>query len=75
MAKERPIVNIDNKTEIHLEKELFQNEVLRPILKMQHDITLNLFRNHIDNFSKYYLKRMPQLKALTKYLFYRFISS
>ena len=49
MAKERPIVNIDNKTEIHLEKELFQNEVLRPILKMQHDITLNLFRNHIDN--------------------------
>ena len=49
VAKERPIVNIDNKPEIHLEKELFQNEVLRPILKMQHDITLNLFRNHIDN--------------------------
>ena len=49
MAKERPIVNIDNKPEIHLENELFQNEVLRPILKMQHDITLKLFSNHINN--------------------------
>ena len=49
MAKERPIVNIDNNPEIHLENELFQNEVLRPILKMQHDITLKLFFNHINN--------------------------
>ena len=49
MAKKRPIVNIDNKPEIHLENELFQNEVLRPILKMQHEITLKLFSNHIDN--------------------------
>ena len=49
MAKERPIVNIDNKPEFHLENELFQNEVLRPILKMQHDITLKLFFNHINN--------------------------
>lgn len=49
MAKERPIVNIDNKSEIHLENELFQNKVLRPILKMQHAITLKLFSNHIDN--------------------------
>ena len=49
MAKKRPIVNVDNKPEIHLENELFQNEVLRPILKMQHEITLKLFSNHIDN--------------------------
>ena len=49
MAKKRPIVIIDNKPEIHLENELFQNEVLRPILKMQHDISLKLFSNHIDN--------------------------
>jgi hypothetical protein len=49
VAKKRPIVNIDNKPEIHLENELFQNEVLRPILKMQHEITLKLFSNHIDN--------------------------
>ena len=49
MAKKRPIVNIDNKPQIHLENELFQNEVLRPILKMQHEITLKLFSNHIDN--------------------------
>ena len=49
MAKKRPIVNIDNKPEIHLENELFQNEVLRPILKMQHEITLKLFSKNIDN--------------------------
>jgi hypothetical protein len=49
VAKKRPIVNIDNNPEIHLENELFQNEVLRPILKMQHDITLKLFSNHVDN--------------------------
>lgn len=49
MAKERPIVNIDNNPEIHLENELFQNKVLRPILKMQHDIILKLFFNHINN--------------------------
>ena len=49
MAKKRPVVNIDNKPEMHLKNELFQNEVLRPILKMQHDITLNLFFSHINN--------------------------
>ena len=49
MAKKRPIVNIDNKPEIHLENELFQNEVLRPVLKMQHEITLKLFNVHIKN--------------------------
>ena len=49
MAKKRPIVNIDNIPEKHLEKELFQNEVLRPVLKMQHEITLKLFNVHIKN--------------------------
>ena len=49
VAKKRPIVNFDNKPEIHLENELFQNEVLRPVLKMQHDITLKLFNVHIKN--------------------------
>lgn len=49
MAKKRPIVNINNKPEIHLENELFQNEVLRPVLKMQHEITLKLFNSHIIN--------------------------
>ncbi len=49
MAKKRPTVNIDNNPEIHLENELFQNEVLRPVLKMQHEITLKLFNVHIKN--------------------------
>ena len=49
--KERPKINVSNRREVHLESELFQNEVLRPILKMQHDIILKTFHNHIDKSS------------------------
>ncbi len=49
--KERPKINVENRREVHLQSELFQNEVLRPILKMQHDITLKIFHNHIDKSS------------------------
>jgi len=49
--KERPVIKINNKTEIHLEIELFQNKVLRPILKMQHDLILKTFHNHINKLS------------------------
>ena len=45
--KERPKINVVNGREVHLESELFQNEALRPILKMQHDIILKIFHNHI----------------------------
>ena len=51
MHKERPIVNIENKPNIHLEIELFQNKVLRPILKMQHDLILCVFNEHIHKLS------------------------
>ena len=49
--KERPNINLKNRREVHLESELFQNEVLRPILKMQHDIILKTFHNHIEKSS------------------------
>ena len=49
--KERPNINLKNRREVHLESELFQNEVLRPILKMQHDIILKTFHNHIKKSS------------------------
>ena len=51
MHKERPIVKIENKPNIHLEIELFQNKVLRPILKMQHDLILCVFNEHIHKLS------------------------
>ena len=49
--KERPIIKIKNMPEHHLEIELFQNKVLRPILKMQHDLILKTFHNHINKLS------------------------
>lgn len=49
--KERPKINVSNRREVHLESELFQNEVLRPILKMQHNIILKTFYNHIEKSS------------------------
>ena len=45
----RPLITSIKKTEYASLEEKFQNEVLRPILKMQHEITLKLFSNHIDN--------------------------
>lgn len=39
----RPELNLDN--ESSLEKEKFQNEVLRPILKFQNDLLLEFFKS------------------------------
>jgi hypothetical protein len=51
MSKIRPLVNIENKSEIHLEKELFQNKVIRPVLKMQHDIIVKIFNIYIKKLA------------------------
>lgn len=40
----RPILNLSASSE----KECFQNEVLRPILKLQHDIIIALFTFYIE---------------------------
>jgi predicted histidine transporter YuiF (NhaC family) len=46
MPKERPILNniVSEKT---LEIETFQNAILRPIIKMQHELILALFQNYV----------------------------
>ena len=47
MNKERPVLSNlinANTTEI----EAFQNEVLRPIIKMQHDLLIAFFRNYLQ---------------------------
>ena len=46
MNKERPeLVNLVNKNTTEVEK--FQNEVLRPIIKMQHHLLVLFFENYI----------------------------
>ena len=47
MNKERPeLVNLVNKNTTAVEK--FQNEVLRPIIKMQHHLLIALFENYLQ---------------------------
>tara|TARA_Y100000589_G_C27198539_1_gene648249 strand:- start:4401 stop:4769 length:369 start_codon:yes stop_codon:yes gene_type:complete len=61
--KERPKINVSNRREVHLELEMFQNKVLRPILKMQHDIILKTFHNHIEKSSIKWTK-LNQIKKI-----------
>ena len=47
MNKERPeLVNLVNKNTTDVEK--FQNEVLRPIIKMQHHLLIAFFENYLQ---------------------------
>ena len=58
MNKERPeLVNLVNKNTTDVEK--FQNEVLRPIIKMQHHLLIALFENYLQ-------KRKIDFKSLSK---------
>ena len=68
--KERPNINLTNRREVHLKTELFQNEVLRPILKMQHDIILKTFHNHIEKSSIKWtqLNQIKKLKCVNDQL-------
>lgn len=51
MSKIRPLVTIENKLESHQEIELFQNVVIRPVLKMQHDIIIKIFNFSIKKLA------------------------
>ena len=47
MNKERPILKgLINETTLDSEK--FQNETIRPIIKMQHDFLIGLFEQHLS---------------------------
>jgi hypothetical protein len=56
----RPIIPSIGSQEIASEEERFQNEVLRPIIKMQHDIILAYFLNYCE-------KMKIQLEGLAGY--------
>ena len=42
----RPILTFEKEAESEFEK--FQNEVLRPILKLQHDLLVEIFKTYVD---------------------------
>ena len=42
----RPIIKSISATENQSQEERFQNEVLRPIIKLQHDLLLLFFQHH-----------------------------
>ena len=56
----RPVIPSIGPQENASDEERFQNEVLRPIIKMQHDIILAYFQSYID-------KMKLQLEGLTGY--------
>lgn len=51
MIKKRPIVNIENEFDLHLGNELFQNQTLRPILKLQHELLIKVFNSKIESLN------------------------
>lgn len=60
LKKERPIlVNLVNAGTSDLEK--FQNEVLRPVIKMQHDLLISSFKNYLQK-RKIDFSVMPEKK-------------
>lgn len=50
--RERPIVTIEIPEDQHKAVELFQNMVLRPILKMQHPVISAVAMNSVQNLNK-----------------------
>lgn len=50
--RERPIIPIELPEDQHKAAELFQNMVLRPILKMQHQVLYALAMNSVQNLNK-----------------------
>jgi len=60
--KIRPTVVIPNTPDKHLPIELFQNEVLRPILKLQHSVLFALFHHTERSFSNDWGNLKKELK-------------
>ncbi|MDD7913134.1 hypothetical protein [Polaribacter ponticola] len=65
MTKERPVLsNLVNKGTSEIEK--FQNEVLRPIVKMQHQLLIASFKNYLQK-RKIDLIVLPEKKKGVEY--------
>jgi hypothetical protein len=63
----RPIIESISDTESNV-SEKFQNEILRPIIKLQHALLIVIFRN-------YAVSRKTNLKELPHQKFNRFVNS
>jgi hypothetical protein len=50
--KKRPVVYIELPEDQHKADELFQNQVLRPILKMQHKVIYGYAMHAVENLNK-----------------------
>ena len=60
----RPIIKKINSIENKSQEERFQNEVLRPIIKMQHDLLLLFFQQHTLK-KKVFFAELSDLKKKT----------
>ena len=60
----RPDLNLD--TAQSTPAEAFQNNTLRPLLKMQHDVLLHIFRHYIRKRKNVFLQLAP--KARLEYI-------
>lgn len=61
----RPILNLNNSHSLHL--ELFQNETLRPILKLQNPIIIQIFQDFlIEKHPKFSVLNQTVQKTIVK---------
>ena len=58
----RPSIPTISEENITSDSELFQNKTLRPILKLQHDLLLQLFQQYVVNRKNVFLKLSPEKK-------------
>ena len=56
----RPDLNLD--TAQSTPAEVFQNQTLRPLLKMQHEVLLHIFRHYIRKRKNVFLSLAPKAK-------------
>ena len=58
----RPLIPIITEKNLTSESEHFQNIVLRPILKLQHDLLLQIFQQYVIHRKNVFQKLSPEKK-------------
>lgn len=58
----RPLIPTILEENITSDSELFQNKTLRPILKLQHDLLLQIFQQYVIHRKNVFLKLSPEKK-------------
>lgn len=59
----RPIINIVSEDERMSFSEKFQNQTLRPVIKLQHDLLIHIFKQHATS-RKQILKNLSDQKLM-----------